>query len=143
MTELEKAWLAGIIDGEGCIFIAKRKRNNRHSPDYALGLAIRMTHFETIRYIKNITKVGSISKHEYKNNSKNWRPSLRWCACSLEAYDLLLQVESFLITKKYELELVKEFMAIKYKRTYRVPQEILDMREYYFIELKKIHRGIK
>jgi len=46
LTEAEKGYLAGVIDGEGCLFIYKDKRGNTH-----VGMEIANTDEEFIKYV--------------------------------------------------------------------------------------------
>lgn len=100
MTQEEReqyAWLAGIIDGEGAIYIGKKPRD--WYIQYSLTLRVAMTAKTTIENIKAITHVGSthIGRHLQRNRAK---PLHIWVCYDRQAAAILRKCLPFLVTKR-------------------------------------------
>ncbi len=63
IKETDYAWAAGIIDGEGCISIAKTLRKDAKNFSYCLCIGVSMSHFPTVEKLNNIflSQIGWIS----------------------------------------------------------------------------------
>jgi len=71
LTEIEKAYIAGFFDGEGCVHISKKLRKKQgKNYCYSLKSVISNTKLEPLKYIKNIFG-GSVSIQYRKNNHKD------------------------------------------------------------------------
>jgi len=68
MNPIQTAWLAGILEGEGCFTVDSRNR---------VRINCNMTDFDVIRKIKEITGCGTIHEDEFedKKNRLVWRVS--------------------------------------------------------------------
>lgn len=97
-------WAAGIIDGEGCIRIAKRKRINR--PDeYAPLITIQMVDLRTILEVRSILSFqGRI--YEYQRKQANRRLIYIIEARNEIAFRMLEVLLPYLITKKKQAAVV-------------------------------------
>lgn len=130
---LELAWAAGIIDGEGCIRLAKTV--NRSRPSYSLIVKIDMTHEPTIRRLGQIL---GYSLSYYKGSStkkQSW--IVQWNGA--EAYRVLKLLEPYLFTKKHEADLGIEYQE-KCTGVFNgtgVPESIDMLREIIYKELKE------
>lgn len=58
MTNEQKAYIAGIIDGEGSIMLLRFHNNQFPSPC----ISISSTTIELLKWIKGITKIGTINR---------------------------------------------------------------------------------
>lgn len=109
-------WAAGIIDGEGCIFI---KRDNptvtsRHkSPIYTIGLKVTMTHRKTIYTLQELFHRGHITVPKRFDGIKQ---PYSWVVRSNQAAYVLNQIYPFLLTKKQEAFKALEFSTLKSDR---------------------------
>ena len=86
MTETEKAYIAGIIDGKGSIMLQILNKGKNPSPC----VSIDSTHKELLEYLKNVLKYGRII------SKKNYNPEI----CK-DCY-------SFLVTYNNAIDLLKE-----------------------------------
>ena len=120
MTPTESAYVAGIIDGEGCIEF-KRRKTKRHDrpgkPIYNI-LIVRMeipqVDGRLIDYLIETTKEGSRDMKRYPTK-ENWKDQHRW-RCSYHAvYRVLKQVQDYLIVKKEKAKLVIDHYEKKFK----------------------------
>mgnify|MGYP001585454592 CR=1 FL=1 len=104
MNKTERAWLAGIIDGEGSISISDRRRDGRW---FRLDLDIGMTHETTIDYIFHLTDLGN--KGQRDDGDDRHAICHLWRASGEDAQIILKQVLPFLVTKRQQALIALEF----------------------------------
>jgi hypothetical protein len=114
LTETEKAYLAGLIDGEGCLTITKQKMHECISYSYAILVIVSMTDERVIRYLHKTTGLGTVHfvpppKTEYKDQ---WS----WQLSRFQALDLIAAIVDYLIVKQDEARLILEFAKIPIQR---------------------------
>lgn len=90
MTELEAAWLAGLIDGEGAIWCRWPKRTN-------VVVEVKMTHLPTLERI-NVLWPGRLVPGQLSGMSR--LPQYRWSIDTLGAEMLLTRLVPHMITKR-------------------------------------------
>jgi len=95
MKETEKAYIAGIIDGEGSITLTRQHKNRHPSPM----VSIPSTDLYLLEWIKKVVQCGRIIK------KKNYKPQLHRDSFVLnitydKALELLKEVEPYLITRQ-------------------------------------------
>lgn len=109
MTETEKAYIAGIIDGEGSIMLTRFHSNQYHSPC----ISIASTDKELLYWMETVTNMGKIiSKKNY--NKEKHKDSFTYRVSYNDALILLKEIEPYLIInrKKLRAKLILE----KYKQ---------------------------
>ena len=101
LTDIEKGYIAGIIDGEGSICLTKQKANEFRSPT----ITVASTTYELVTYLQRLIG-GSISnKKIYKENHK---PSFQWNIKTNKTIELLTEIKDFLLVpeKQYRANLI-------------------------------------
>jgi LAGLIDADG endonuclease len=102
LTATQIAYLAGLIDGEGSIFVQRVKTSNKKASKsgyhYRAGFAISMTNRPIVDWCAKVTGCGKISSP--KKCKPNHRPGHRWSVWSREASTLLLLLVPYLRLKK-------------------------------------------
>src|ERR1700688_73828 len=88
MSDTDAAYLAGIIDGEGSIFVQRVKTRNfikmsKSGYHYRSGLQIRMTDRATVEWAKSVTGCGNVLNG--KKPKGNRRPAFRWSVWSKQS----------------------------------------------------------
>ncbi|NMC77028.1 MAG: hypothetical protein GYA60_07035 [Candidatus Methanofastidiosa archaeon] len=101
MTETQKAYLAGIIDGEGCIGIFAGKSNGSAS----LIVRIGMCSYETISTIAKWIGCPVLKEKKRREYQQLWLIQLTF----QQAEDVLKAVLPYLITKKEQAQLALDF----------------------------------
>lgn len=95
MTETDKAWLAGLFDGEGCVWSRWPKRMN-------VVTEIKMTHRATIDRVNQLfpgrVSIGHLSGWSVK-------PQFKWALDTKGTERFLLSVMPYLVTKRREAEI--------------------------------------
>ena len=135
-------YLAGIIDGEGCVGIIKVKPNGLNkTPRHILLLSIQMQEKKVIDFLaKNFER--NIMFQKARGNQK--RPSYRITWQSEKASTILKKVSPFLIGKRKQADVAIEFqkhLASKNRSGVRLSEEELKIRDnfHYIIGQLKIN----
>lgn len=104
LSDTDAAYIAGFFDGEGCVFLHKRRNNS-------VGLMIDCsgTSEVTIKWLHSTTGVGSI--HYRKSRSDKHKQCYCWRVAGDAAESLLLQLLPYLKIKKPQAELGIEFQS--------------------------------
>ncbi len=92
LSEIQKAYIAGIIDGEGSITLDPNGKFRRPS------VQVTSTDLELIFYLNQICGVGIIHKNKVKSDKHN--QSWTWFVRSKAACQLLQQIEKYMVIKK-------------------------------------------
>ncbi len=123
LTKTERAYLAGIIDGEGSIGIYARKKGG---PNYFLKLVVRATVVMT-------------------NDPPHQRPSWAWTVYGKNALRVLQIVKPYMLIKAKQVELAEQFMnelvdnrAIGHRKI--VPPKQIARREWFYEQMASLNR---
>lgn len=145
MEEIQKAYLAGVVDGEGCIGINKtRNKSVRHKhPYYQVRLRIAMTTEEPIKSIESWCG-GIVSLTKRKGSHK---PIYEWFLLNDKAITVLKIIKPYLKVKQKQVEVAINFRD--YYHTHsgfgraETPIEVSIIREEYFQQMKQLNkRGV-
>jgi len=118
MREADLGWIAGIIDGEGTVYLSK----GYHKPEYNARpskrgfcwvpkVSVVNTSQELLIHFKEVTGFGAVFSYNYgerENQKMRYYLVLR----NNEALILLPQIKEFLVTKKGQAELLIEALEI-------------------------------
>jgi len=112
--QLELAWFAGLVDGEGSINIStqKDKHHKFSKSHYALNLEISLTHLPTLEKIKTMWGMGSLTEHKDK---RKHRPYWLWMVRANQALAILEVIYPYLITKRASAEIAIAFQRRRQK----------------------------
>ncbi|MGO5073270.1 LAGLIDADG family homing endonuclease [Clostridium sporogenes] len=94
MANEQKAYIAGIIDGESSIMLLKFHNNQFPSPY----ISISSTMIELLEWIKSVTKIGTI-KRKKNYNTEEHTDSFTYTIKYNDAINLLVQIEPYLVIK--------------------------------------------
>ena len=107
LSSVELAYIAGLLDGEGCITIVlghhKRHRVN-WSTEYSLHVSISNQHIPTLKYLQTTTNLGSIQR----SRSKDYK----WCLSSQQASELLKYLHPYLRIKLNQADVAIKFQSL-------------------------------
>ncbi len=140
----EISYLAGLFDGEGTICIQKDSRplakdNGRNwNPIYNVTFRIGMIDQKAIEGFKEFFEVGFIDcEKTYHKFRPMWRYSIR---AKHDAWMVIQLIRPFLRVKKPQADLALEFFnECPSKRGVYLTPEILEKKEYFFLEMKKLN----
>ena len=136
LTETEKAYLAGLFDGEGCVGYYKRKgRRAKHC--YMSLIAISQSDMRLMLWLQERIPFGSVyGKRGKKAFEYKWETNKR-----ADVYTFLLTIQPYLVLKKEQVDVLlrhleKEGLEPKLKG--EVTPAILAQREQVYTELRRL-----
>lgn len=131
MTSEEKAYIAGIIDGEGSIMLLKFHYNQFPSPC----ISISSTTIELLQWIKDVTKIGTIKAKKNYNIEKH-ADSFTYTIKYNDAINLLVQIEPYLVikSKKKRAKLIIEKYKDVTPRNGKYSDDMLKLKENFYQE---------
>ncbi len=144
-NEVDLAWAAGLIDGEGCVSVVTYEAEHAErctTRRYVLVLKVTMGHRPTVERIASLLGVGTVQAHVAKSARVN--ASYSWVAQSRRAEAALRAVRPYLVTKAKEADVALAFMALPLARrggprgSRNTPLALLRARERLYWKLRKM-----
>ena len=111
MTATERAYVAGIIDGEGSIEYVQRQVVRHDRPGkpvhkvWNIRLEVPQVDGRLIDYLMETTAEGTRDMKRFPNNDK-WQDQHRWRVAHRGVYRVLKQIDKYLIVKGEKSKLV-------------------------------------
>jgi len=145
LTDTEKAYLAGFLDGDGCINIAIRQGRSAITPSHYLQVIFSQCNEEFLVRWHDKVGIGSVHKNAplrnplLKENKHLWH----WRIYDRQAEAILLMIRDYLDIKKGQADIALKFMQTKGKGgPHATPGGILKLREHYKQQLHSAkHEG--
>jgi hypothetical protein len=140
MSEVEKAYIAGLMDGEGCITIMKSSPKRRAiSPSYRIAIEIGMTDGGQMNYCQRITGIGYITRAKVYSRP-NCRDRWQWTIPKNDVLDLLPGIYPYLVLKKPQAALALESIdkVGERRKANRVDPVLQKLKEDYFLAIKQL-----
>ena len=126
LNEINAAYIAGIVDGEGTITLSRRNSNKNRS----VMLSIANSELALLLYIQGVMGVGKIvTKHAYKANHSQAYTLL---VSNRQALDIIRMICPFLRTYKRDRAklVLKDYIRLT-PRNGKYPDRLLEMREHF------------
>lgn len=112
LSESEKGYVAGILDGEGHFYVTSHYEGTSFSR-----IRVRITEKCVTDYLTKITKIGRVSSYIPKGRRKDGGPKKKiyeWTVGRrVEVRDLLLAIKPYLVLKKAHADLLLELESLK------------------------------
>ena len=143
LTNVEKGYIAGIVDGEGWIGLVNRTdRRNKDNINCQAYLMIGSTDKRLLDYLVKVTGLGHISKKYYAKDNKyaqNRKPSwlLRFSPNSMR--DLLPLIIPYLIIKRRQAEIALEYLKMTKQGCHRSNEDRIKISKLYN-EIKALNK---
>lgn len=142
------AYLAGIIDGEGSIYIGNFSSNKKTgTPHYQTNIEVTNTDENLIKWLLD-NFGGRSNKYTKKQSPANSRkPIYRWIVSGELLTELCHILLPFLVIKREQCEIMIKMRAtfdyehaVKGKKGIQPPSKtILDLRKIYFDQMRSLH----
>ena len=139
ITEVQKAYLAGLIDGEGCIHISRRIRNDRKSVDYNPCVVIAQSDREFLSHWQQIAGVGKLYKIGDATGFIARRMRWQWRVTGREAYMLAEVLLPYLVLKLRQCSLLVEWAGIMSGGL--APDDVATQRERIRLSITEMNQG--
>ena len=113
------AYIAGIIDGEGTVFICKtltdyQKENGRlKNPKYVAGISVKMTNKKPIQFIYDVTKLGVVYRIGARLGREQHKPFWEWKAGKTDGVPFIKLIRKYLLVKDKQADLFVKFYENK------------------------------
>lgn len=104
--DIDLAYLAGIIDGEGTVSIYKGHNTNKYGEDkvyYSIRIYVSGTDARLITWLQD-TFGGKVTSRTRKNDK--WRDEYKWTLAGVDAVMLLRDVEPLLLLKREQAKII-------------------------------------
>lgn len=118
MNNFDAAYIAGFVDGEGCIAVKTGKRDAR---DFVLRLRIVQNQYEVLFWIKCVCGFGTIYT---RPSLKSWELSFN----GKDALSVLRDIYPFLKVKRLQAEAAFKFEQTMVGRGFRLSEEQISLR---------------
>lgn len=106
---MQRAYGAGLADGEGCIQIVKQSVPGRRNPSYRLRFEMMQNDFRTLEHFVHCVGVSAKIRAVKRDESQNrqvWRLSYD----GPQAYEVIRRLEKYLVRKNPEAQVAREFV---------------------------------
>lgn len=126
---IDRAWLAALVDGEGCITALECKSGHGSGNSYPPILQVRMCDPEPIIRCCEITGYGKESPKQEPPSQGGQRGSYQWRIHGRKAADILAEIYPYLLVKRkqavvaYNLQTVRD--SYETKRGAKIPEDAL------------------
>lgn len=133
MDKVDKAYLAGIVDGEGTVTLMKHHRNETHTPY----VSVANNNLKLLQWIKNKVGGNICSK---KKRLPHHHDSYTWSARQDRAIRLLNEIKCFLIIKKPQADLITAKYKLVTNRAGRYTPELLNRKMKLVAKIRKLNQ---
>jgi len=117
MQEVDKAYIAGFLDADGCIIIDRQKRTNAHHKQhyyYVPRTCIANRHRGVLDYLNRCwDNTGSLTKRNLNEKNPKWSDAWQLRFSSRATYKYLKQILPYLVMKRHQAELAIEMGELK------------------------------
>ena len=134
LSETDKAYLAGFIDGDGCIMVSHKKGTN----SYAADVGVYQSDGKILFYLKDRWGAGNIYEHKQKRG----RSYFRWNISNSQGAKLLEEILPYLRIKKLQAEGVIELERSKGRPGVRLSESDLEYREWIKQRISDLNQGV-
>lgn len=137
-SETEHAWAAGIVDGEGCVYIARSGRWDAPAKkrNYSVVLAVKMTSEPTIDRLGNMFAPAKSSFVPSRRIGHKDAWQIRWSGT--RARRVLASILPYSVTKRREIELALQYeFLMTHKGRVFDKEEAREIGERFYFRLKQ------
>ena len=112
LSETQKAYLAGIIDGEGCITVTKKRgpKSGRLGYCYRPVVHVANTHEGVLKTLHLWTGLGRVNK--FDDARKNRKARFQWFIWSNQAKQIILAIRPYLVIKTDQAKVFLKFVEV-------------------------------
>ena len=140
----DRAWLAALIDGEGCITILQTSSPHGSGESYPPVLQVRMCDPECVTRAAIITGYGNASPRQDPPSNGSNRGSYQWRLSGRRAADIIAEVYPYLCIKRKQAIVAWNHQAVRdsyeTKRGVTIPAAALEKQQYCRDLIRRINR---
>jgi DNA modification methylase len=138
----DRAWLAGLVDGEGCVSVVAVHPTTGINESHSMRLQIRMADVEAVERTVAITGLSNVSYDQ--TTAEGCRPAQQWKISGDKAADVLADIYPYLTVKRrqaivgWNLQRLKD--GVVTKRGQPIPAENMAKRRLLHEVLRKLNQ---
>ena len=133
IPETDRAYIAGLFDGEGCVsykqYNRKRAHNKKAYPTWQIRLEIAMTDRSVLVWLNEILGVGTVGEKRYKTKyTKGWKKQWRWRCSHRDAFYVCCLIWPWTHVKLPEIQ--KIIQHYSERKLTIMNDKVVDLQEY-------------
>ena len=133
IPECDRAYIAGLFDGEGCVsykqYNRKRAHNKKAYPTWQIRLEIAMTDRSVLVWLNEILGVGTVGEKRYKTKyTKGWKKQWRWRCSHRDAFYVCCLIWPWTHVKLPEIQ--KIIQHYSERKLTIMNDKVVDLQEY-------------
>lgn len=142
-TVADLAWAAGILDGEGSIFVMKQGRQDRErDTNYILRVSVQSTDPYMAKEMASIFPDGAVFSQQVDKRPNNSN-TLKWQVSGRKAANVLKELLPFLRVKKEQALLAINFQSTTKKHWKHMTETDYKTQEEFYFKLKQAKLDLK
>jgi hypothetical protein len=112
-------YLAGIIDGEGCIYIRPHYKKQKGSTNPSLNSKVAIGNTDVRLMLWLVENIGGTfhQKHGKHQSMRHWKPAHDWIVNGNNAAQLLKAIRPYMVIKGEQADVLLALAALKEKRS--------------------------
>ncbi len=133
IPECDRAYIAGLFDGEGCVsykqYNRKRAHNKKAYPTWQIRLEIAMTDKSVLVWLNEVLGVGTVGEKRYKTKyTKGWKKQWRWRCSHRDAFYVCCLIWPWTHVKLPEIQ--KIIQHYSERKLTIMNDKVVDLQEY-------------
>ena len=131
--ETDRAYIAGLFDGEGCVsykqYNRKRAHNKKAYPTWQIRLEIAMTDKSVLVWLNETLGVGTVGEKRYKTKyTVGWKKQWRWRCSHRDAFYVCCLIWPWTHVKLPEIQ--KIIQHYSERKLTIMNDKVVDLQEY-------------
>ncbi len=139
LKDSDLGYIAGIIDGEGCIYISGVNSKARQKRYHRVGLKVSSTDECLVRWLGE--KLGSTHYEETHRDNPKWKDSWTWHLIGTPLLPILEATQPLMVIKKYQTQIAIEALKTYGRQNQNNYDDIFPIREQLRLELSNAKHG--
>jgi len=133
IPETDRAYIAGLFDGEGCVsykqYNRKRAHNKKAYPTWQIRLEIAMTDKSVLVWLNEVLGVGTVGEKRYKTKyTAGWKKQWRWRCSHRDAFYVCCLIWPWTHVKLPEIQ--KIIQHYSERKLTIMNDKVVDLQEY-------------
>ena len=133
IPECDRAYIAGLFDGEGCVsykqYNRKRAHNKKAYPTWQIRLEIAMTDKSVLVWLNEVLGVGTVGEKRYKTKyTAGWKKQWRWRCSHRDAFYVCCLIWPWTHVKLPEIQ--KIIQHYSERKLTIMNDKVVDLQEY-------------
>ena len=129
-NETDRAWLAALTDGEGCITILRTTSPHGSGDSYPPVISVRMCDRQMIDKAMELVGCNGDSPAQYPASMEGQRPAYQWRIHGRKAADTIAEIYPFLLIKRKQAIIAWNHQQVRdsyhTKRGVKIPEDALE-----------------